>query len=162
MQRSWRSEDVLFFGIDETSLQNPPALPAPHLNVQVEAQRGQLDHRPAFPNNSFVPNPLLFGFGIMLLELANEATLRNMYQACDMDSGREDQHTEFFAAKRISKTVGSALGGVYAKIVRKCLACDFGCGDDLTDPALQAGFYRDVVCELGKLEEAFNNLQLGI
>jgi len=46
--------------------------------------------------------------------------------------------------------------------VRKCLGCDFGEGTtDLNDPALQAVFYRDVVCELERLEKGFAMLQLG-
>jgi hypothetical protein len=85
-----------------------------------------------------------------------------MYWDCDRNSSQESQHIEFFPAKRISKTAGSALGGVYARIARKCLACDFDFDDNLDDPVLQAGFYRDVVCELRKLEEAFSNPQLGI
>lgn len=57
--------------------------------------------------------------------------------------------------------MGPVLGRTYANIVKKCLACDFGHGDDLGDPALQAIFYRDVVCELERLEEGFSKLQLG-
>jgi hypothetical protein len=48
-----------------------------------------------------------------------------------------------------------------AKIVRKCLGCDFGEGTtDLNDPGLQNVFYKDVVCELERLERAFVMLQL--
>ena len=34
-------------------------------------------------------------------------------------------------------------------------------GPDPTDRALQGEFYRDVVCELQRLEEGFSKLQLG-
>jgi hypothetical protein len=54
-----------------------------------------------------------------------------------------------------------ALGSAYAGIVRKCLACDFGQGDNLNDQGLQSAF-RDVVCELERLEVAFSKLQIGI
>lgn len=53
------------------------------------------------------------------------------------------------------------LGSTYGQIVRKCLTCDFGRGDDLNEPTLQVEFYKDVVCELERLEEGFRNLQLG-
>jgi hypothetical protein len=45
--------------------------------------------------------------------------------------------------------------------VKKCLACDFGSGDNLNDPVLQAVFYRDIVNELERLEDVFAKLQLG-
>jgi len=54
------------------------------------------------------------------------------------------------------------MGVPYARMVRKCLACDFGLGTrDLADEGLRDAFYRDVVCELERLEGAFERLQLG-
>lgn len=89
----------------------------------------------------------------MLIELAFEAPLRDLQLPVDIEGSQEDWHTEFFTAKRVSRITASPLGGRYAKIVRKCLQCDFGRGDDLDDPGLQEGVYREVVCELGQLEE---------
>jgi hypothetical protein len=57
--------------------------------------------------------------------------------------------------------MGRTLGLPYAKIVRRCLGCDFGEDTDLNAQSLQAAFYRDVVCELERLERAFAMLQLG-
>ncbi len=45
--------------------------------------------------------------------------------------------------------------------MKQLLECDFGCGDDLNDPKLQAGFHRDVVCALDKLEQGFREVQIG-
>jgi hypothetical protein len=54
-----------------------------------------------------------------------------------------------------------SLGPAYAKVVRKCLWCDFGEGvTDLGDPALQASVYTSIVCELERLERGFAKLQL--
>ena len=53
------------------------------------------------------------------------------------------------------------MGSSYSKIVKKLLQCDFGCGDDLNEPELQASYYKDVVCELDRLEQGFRKLQLG-
>ena len=53
------------------------------------------------------------------------------------------------------------MGSSYSKIVKKLLQCDFGCGDDLNEPELQASYYKEVVCELDRLEQGFRELQLG-
>ena len=54
------------------------------------------------------------------------------------------------------------MGVPYKRMVRKCLTCDFGQGTrDLGDEGLREAFYRDVVCELERLERAFWRLQLG-
>ncbi|KAF3002702.1 hypothetical protein E8E13_010074 [Curvularia kusanoi] len=48
----------------------------------------------------------------------------------------------------------SHLGGRYLKIARKCLECDFACGDDLSEVDLQGAFYTEVVCGLdGMLQD---------
>ena len=53
------------------------------------------------------------------------------------------------------------MGVNYKMVVRKCLGCGFGEGTtDLNNPGLQAVFYKDVVCELERLERAFMTLQL--
>jgi hypothetical protein len=54
------------------------------------------------------------------------------------------------------------MGAPYARVVRKCLAGEFGRGTrDLGEAGLREAFYRDVVCELERLEGAFGRLQLG-
>jgi hypothetical protein len=40
------------------------------------------------------------------------------------------------------------LGRQYIEIVRKCIDCDFACGDDLSKDDLQSAVYTDVVCVL--------------
>ena len=69
---------------------------------------------------------------------------------------------DFSLADWLSRTLSSEMGVPYARMVRKCLACDFGQGTrDLADEGLREAFYRDVVCELERLEKAFARLQLG-
>ena len=96
----------------------------------------------------------------MLLELAFEAPLQSMRRASDLEGGQDDRHSEFFTAKRLRPTVSAKMGGRYGEVVRKCLYCDFGKGDDLNQPGLQEAFYSEVVCELEKLEDSFKGLQL--
>jgi hypothetical protein len=159
---SWRSQDVLFFDSNTpTDSKERPPLTSPYMNVSVKSPNGALSRAPTFPSRAFAPNPLIFGLGVMLLELAFEAPLRSMQQDSDLQGGQEDRHTEFFTAKRLNRTASTPMGPRYSEIVRKCLQCDFGRGDDLSKPELQEGFYREVVCELGKLEDKFKELQLG-
>jgi hypothetical protein len=109
-----------------------------------------------------VRNPYLFGLGIILIELARQAPLSTFRERSELSNTQESQFSDFVIADRVSKSLGSSLGVSYAKVVRKCIGCDFGEGTtDLNDPGLQAVFYRDVVCELERLERAFAKLQLG-
>ena len=162
LKMSWRSDDIFFFGVsEEVSLDRAPNLSAPHLNVRVRQPDGQLSRSSTFSQPSLIVNPLLFGLGIVLLEIAYSSTLRDLQQPSDLEGGQETRYTEFFTAKRLVSSIGREMGSTYGTIVKKCLNCDFGCGDDLNDPKLQAGFYGDVVCELDVLEKKFRSIQLG-
>jgi hypothetical protein len=69
---------------------------------------------------------------------------------------------DFSLATYLSQSLSTEMGVPYARMVRKCLNCDFGQGTrDLRDKVLQEAFYQDVVCELERLERAFARLQLG-
>ena len=161
LQGSWRSPDVMFFDQpgDVKDVQSPN-FSTPHLNVKVRGPDGQNPQATCNPP-SLAPNPLLFGLGVMLLEIAHSATLKSLQESSDLVNGIENGFHEFFTAKRLSNSVGRELGTPYGKIVKKLLHCDFGCGDDLNEPDLQASYYRDVVCELDRLEKGFRSLQLG-
>lgn len=162
LKTSWRSDDIFFFGIgDDVALEPTSILSRPHLNVRVKGPNGQLSRSSTFPQPSIISNPILFGLGIVLLEIAYSSTLRSLQRPVDLECGQETKYTEFFTAKRLVSSIGREMGSSYGTIVKKCLQCDFGCGDDLNDPRLQAGFYRDVVCELDALEKKFRDIQLG-
>lgn len=164
---SWRSDDVVFFGSPESS--SILSLP-PHLNVQVGKSNKKTKPEdttssspmPRPDGEEYIRNPYLFNLGIILIELAHQAPLFNLYSSKSPLLNQRNRYSEFQLANRISKSLGSSLGSSYGKIVRKCLGCDFGEGTtDLNDPALQAVFHRDVVCELERLERAFAMIQLG-
>lgn len=159
---SWRSQDIFFFGLEgNTILQSRPSLKAPHLHVNIKGPNQALSQASTNPTRSVARNPLLFNLGVMLLEVAYCATLRSLEQPCDLENGERSSLTEIFAARRLANSLGREMGGTYSKIVKQLLECDFGCGDNLNDPKLQAGFHRDVVCALDKLEQGFRELQLG-
>ncbi len=109
-----------------------------------------------------VPNPYLFGLGVMLLELGFGNSFERLRTP-------EDEHhangtpgyLEFFIAKRLCSVASETLGSKYASIVKRCLQCDFGFGDDLTIAALQEAVYRQVYCELEDMEQGLRNV-LGI
>lgn len=73
---------------------------------------------------------------------------------------RASIRTYFFAADCLGKGMSAEIGITYQNMVSKCLACDFGYGDDLGCPALQAAFHKNVVCELERLERRFGMLQI--
>ena len=161
LKGSWRSEDIYFFGFDEKRcVEQPPDLSPPHLSVSVKSPDGALSRASTFPPpRAFAPNPLLFGLGVLLLEIGYTATLESLKRPSDTGDG-ENRYTEFFTAKRLASSISREMGPTYGKIVNKCLHCDFGCGQDLDNPELQAGFHRDVVQELKKLEDEFAGLEL--
>ena len=160
LQGSWRSPDVVFFNhYENIEKDDSPNLSTPHLNVRVRGPDGP-DSETICTQPSLAPNPLLFGLGVMLLEIAHSATLKSLQKPSDLISDIENGFNEFFTAKRLSNSVGRELGPSYCKIVKKLLRCDFGCGDDLNEPELQASYYSDVVCELDRLEQESRKLLL--
>lgn len=165
LKDSWRSDDVIFFGTDALST----TLASPHLNVQIGkshkhaleagAENSTMSKHDTFP---FVRNPYLFRLGVILIELARQAPLSTFRERCEDLYSYESKFSDYVIADRVSKSLAPSLGLNYAKVVRKCLGCDFGEGTDLNDPGLQAAFYRGVVCELERLEREFAKLYLGI
>jgi hypothetical protein len=169
LKSSWCSDDVVFFGTPESA--SSLSL-TPYLKVQVGKSNkleidtsSQTSNETANKNNGYIRNPYLFNLGIILIELAYQAPLLSLRSSQDPNPSQENSYTEFLIANRISKFLGSILGASYAEVVRKCLGYDFGeATTDLGDPGLQAVFYRDVVCELERLERLereFAMLQLG-
>ena len=150
---SWRSEDIYFFSNDLASMQDMPSLASPHFNVNVKGPCGQLSRASTFALHNMAGNPLLFSLGVVLLEIAYTSTMETLQRPIDLDNGRENLYTEFFAARRLAKSAKTDMGATYHKVVEKLIECDFGCGMDLDDPQLQAAFHRDVICPLERLEQ---------
>lgn len=134
LRMSWRSEDVYFFGKDLVSVQDIPSLTSPHLTVKVKWPCGQISRASTFPLHNLARNPQLFSLGVVLLEIAYTSTLESLQSPIDLDSGRENRYTEFFAARRLAKSAKTDMGNTYHKIIEILVECDFGCGTDLNDP----------------------------
>ena len=166
LKGTWRSQDICFFGVNEHALvKGFVGLSSPHLDVTVKGSNESLSRGSTFPVSGFIRNPILFGLGVMLIEIAFMAPLQSL-QRPDDEAG-DSPHTEFFIAKRLVATIGREMGSNYGNIVEKCLDCNFNCVSnagqiyDLGNPKLQTVYYRDVVCELSRLEDGFRALQLG-
>ncbi|KAI9758249.1 MAG: hypothetical protein M4579_003108 [Chaenotheca gracillima] len=156
LEDSWLSEDIVLYGLDD----DRSSISVPHLCARVEGPKRVSPSSPAC-SKKWARNPLLYGLGVVLLELALESSLSTLKQPIDMFDDGNNGMVEFLAARRLSNTVGRGLGKRYGDIVRKCLECDFGCGDNLNDPTLQDAFHREVICPLERLERGFRDLQIG-
>ncbi|KAL9118831.1 MAG: hypothetical protein Q9187_004612, partial [Circinaria calcarea] len=109
LKGSLRSEEIYFFGIDEAlPMQQPPALTAPHLNVRVKGPDGSLCRTAIFPPPSCVRNTILFGLGVVLLELGYAQTLRELQQPRDIQDS-ENCLTEFFGATRAVSSISREM-----------------------------------------------------
>lgn len=167
LNESWRSKDVVFFGPGSS-------LDSPHLNVQVGSSQIQPQEKttalaagsPAkfgagnSKHHGIVRNYYLFHLGLILIELAYQMPLENLRISSDFMNGKEEALVDFYTANRLSHVVGASMGATYAKVVRKCIGCEFGEGTDLTTRGLQTAFYKEVVCELERLEREFARLQI--
>ncbi|KAL8815382.1 MAG: hypothetical protein Q9191_008467 [Dirinaria sp. TL-2023a] len=88
-------------------------------------------------------NPILFGLGVVLLELAHAKSLESLKLPSDAENGQ--LHGDFFTARRLAKSKRNVMGATYNDIVEQLVECVFPCGSDLNDPKLQAIFYEDVI-----------------
>ena len=160
LRTSWRSEDVYFFGDEAVAVQDQTVLTSPHLNVRVRGPNGQLSRSSAFPAHTLARNPLLFGLGVVLLEIAYCSTLERLQRPVDLDSSQKDLYTEFFVARRLASSGYSDMGGSYHKVIERLVECDFGCGNDLSDTQLQMALYKNVICPLERLERKLHDFHL--
>ncbi|KAH8587400.1 hypothetical protein B0O99DRAFT_400121 [Bisporella sp. PMI_857] len=165
LNKFFQGDDVIFFDTNGST----SSLTIPHLNVPVrEIVNGQAPTAAKVtdpdPDAStyLISNQYMFRLGVIMIELAYQTPLSSLRQPQDSASSFGNQATDILTAFRVSNSMESKLGGRYAKIVKKCLRCNFG--EDATDldhPGLQAAFYRDVVSELEVLENTFEKLHLG-
>ena len=162
LRRPWRCKDIYFFGAEERLLpqQSPSPISEPHIDVSITNSNIVLPISVGKSADHLAPNVILFNLGVMLIELAYTATLRNLLTEKEQ-SYRDSHYTEFLAARRLGEVVAREMGPKYSKIVQKCLGCHFASGADLNSPELQAEYHRDVVQELEKLDEDFASLKIG-
>lgn len=155
------SNDVLLPGISEVTSTDGKALHEPYVDVSIMGPHGPPTRQTTFPSRTLIRNRLLFSLGVMLLELAYQAPLHSLQKPMDVDA-HVTTNTDYHTADRVRHEAASILGPRYAEVVRKCIQCDFGRGDDLGEIQLQEGFHQDVICELEELEERFRSFSVSI
>jgi hypothetical protein len=160
LTESWDSRDVEFFGLRPASASlahtNQENIPRPFLKVKVSpncTQSTTVSKLPPVNENTIrIRNRYLFRLGIIFLELAYQVPFSRLSSKPKLRA-----QNDYDTADQYSRLVGSILGPRYAKIVRKCLGCDFGEDVDLGSHELGAAVYRHVVVELDELIHDFEN-----
>jgi hypothetical protein len=165
----WRSEDIIFFGSNSDTPKQRFKLPRPHLRVQF---RDRDRSAPAYPTKEArqeesddedededgIRNQYLYRLAIIFIELAHLAPINELYEKHGEENWANCRRTKYKLAQRLSKKLSIDFGPTFGKVIRRCLACDFGQGTNLTDLELRMAFHRDVVSELERLETLLGKL----
>jgi hypothetical protein len=154
------SKDVFFHSVDSSIIKTISVQNEVYLNTAIRGPDCPALRGSPFRSPPRVRNQQLFALGVILIELAYEAPLHSLQKPTDVAS-HDDQNTDYYIADRVRLTVSSMLGPMYADLIRKCIHCDFGRGNNLEDPALQESFYVEVVQGLEELEAKFHSFGLG-
>lgn len=160
LKSPWRSEDVQFFA-DHDSLLKQVQHVLPYVSTSIHAPDFSTQTQPQSSDYCYVIcNPVLFGLGVMLLELAYQAPLRMLQAPVDLQRGETQGFADYFTAHRLVNNGHSKVSRSFQVIVKKCLHCDFGHDSDFASTALQEAFYHDVIKGLESSEQVFLELQL--
>jgi hypothetical protein len=155
------SDDVLLPGTNEVTSITSKSTHEPYVDVSIKGPHGPLARQTTFPSRTLIRNRLLFSLGVMMLELAYQVPLQSLQKDRDVDAN-VPPNTDYHIANRVTLQAAGLMGPKYVEVVRKCIQCDFGHGDDLGQTKLQEGFHQDVICKLEELEETFRGLSLAI
>jgi hypothetical protein len=159
LNKAWRSDDVHFFGGHDSLLQQARNV-LPYMTTSIQAPNSSQLKQICSDYEHFIRNPVLFGLGVMLLELAYQAPLRTLQQPIDLRKGKTQGFADYFTAHRLVDHSYCMVSTSFKVIIKKCLHCDFGHDSDFTNRALQEAFYHDVIGGLENLEKIFQELQL--
>jgi hypothetical protein len=156
LRNRWRLEDLRYLGT--ASSFNVTALDTLHFTSQISQSNNtncQMEDIQR-PKTAVVDevryginNTPLFFLGIALLEIA-------YWKPIEEKMTITDENNQVFAARRLMLDRGAPLGPEYQKIAQKCLECNFGFGNKLSNKSLQSAVYNDVVCQL---DEMINRLE---
>ncbi|KAF4459335.1 hypothetical protein FALBO_13904 [Fusarium albosuccineum] len=169
LPETWQSSHVRFFGIkdlldDSSNL----SLRSPYFKVEFSKadikgkEKAVDDYLPA--NHQYavvkeaVRNEVLFSFGLVLLELGYSKPW-NSLRSRVLSKLPLTKQVDYHAAEKLAQSpqLRDQMGPRYSTIIRKCLGCDFGLGEnDLENEELQGTFLVDVV---NALQEAAGGLR---
>lgn len=153
----WRLSDLRYLGT--TTVMDSIALRTLHLssefNKQPDAAQMQgIELVKDTATNQIrqgISNPTLFCLGVALIEIAYWSRIEGKMT-------KDDERNPVLAARRLQKDRSPPLGLEYQNIATKCLRCDFGFGDQLSEKGLQSAVYTNVVWELEELITKFTSL----
>ncbi|KAK5095057.1 hypothetical protein LTR70_006069 [Exophiala xenobiotica] len=157
LESSWDSDHVLLERTGDAVQMLEPGSSDSYLDVSIQLSNDTAFSHHATSTRTMIRNPVLFKLGVMLLELAYARPLGEMCKPQDVDPHNE-HNTDYYIAERLQKGVSIEMGPVFAEIVRKCIKCDFGHGEDLSTGPLQEGFYEEVVDKLEAIEAMLRDL----
>ena len=167
LPETWRSSNIHFYGWKRIHASGQ-GLGMPFLNIGSKLKESKSDFgnddEIMIPNDrppSPIRNEVLFGLGVILLELGFELPIEILHRKNELESGQKHQYSDYMTAVRLKRSVEKPLGGRFGRLTRKCLDCDFGTGEHgLRSPALKEAFHKDVIMELESLEKLSIKLDL--
>lgn len=153
LQHPWRCEDILFLNIDDEQ-KDTNALTAPHVTANIVKAGQEISDSP-MPSSphAIARNPLLFGLGVVFLEIAYKCPYEDLRRESDIGTSPDQRLNDFKFVERLADSGCMGMGLRYDNIVRKLIGCDFSFGTDLSKPQLQNAFYDAIIKPLSILEQ---------
>ena len=153
----WRLFDIRYLGTSVTM--DSTAFRTLHLSSEITKRpnTAQMDgiklakHAVTNQMRQGITNSTLFCLGVALMEIAYWSPIEE--KATD-----DDDKNPVLTARRLQKDRAPPLGLEFQSIAKRCLSCDFGFGDQLSEKGLQSAVYTNVVCELEELITKFTKL----
>lgn len=161
LRENWQSHDVRFYGGEDVQSGDKSGLETsdPFLRIELEALTSARElHDESV--SGLARNEMLFRLGIVMLELGYGkpwAVLRHLAWA-KLSSRKQ---TDYHAAETLAKArlLREKMGPRYPLVVRKCLGCDFGLGEnDLDNEELQGTYLSEVIMALRQAEADLRTL----
>ena len=155
LSRDWSLDHIWFFG-DQCQLSNELIN---HLHLVVDLIQDERSDSVTMDNNpqaTTIPLTEEVLEDALLLHGIRDLTLYNL-GVCPMQIGQWEVGDSYDVVGVRRVVAGSVLlGPRYQRLVRKCLNCDFGRGEDLQNRALQKALYNDVVRPLDEMMQALD------
>ncbi|KAJ6031412.1 hypothetical protein N7540_002144 [Penicillium herquei] len=160
LNKPWRSDDVQFFVDQEDPTIQFAKITLPYITTSIQANDARDSSSQPLGYHHFIRNPVLFGQGIMLLELAYQTPLKKLQRPIDLEKGGSQGFADYFTAHRLVENIHRKVSTSFKIMIKKSLHCDFGHDNDFASSALQEAFYNDIIVGLENLEKTFQDLQL--
>jgi hypothetical protein len=153
----WNKQDIQYLPEAESETAQSPTSPVqPYISRRFSSNKSRTSSVPSSKTisqaASFVRNETLFTLGIVLIELAYNKPIEDLYEKGDGEPTLAT--TRQLTAVRLHKQIHLQMGKQYQRAVVSCLFCDFG--TDGSDADLKVPLFQRKVLEyiVLPLEEA--------